>query len=73
MATFIRECLSFLFKPQSQHIHLLPVTDMKPFESDCISVLIPQIEPRETLLFLCGSNVYATYETNQHGYACVFL
>lgn len=67
MAAFIRGCFSFLFKPQSQPICLVPATDMKPFEYDCISVVVPQIKPQETLLlFLCSVNVYTA--TKQHGY-----
>lgn len=69
MVAFIRGCFSFLFKPQSWPIHSVPATDMKPFEYDCISVMIPQIKPQETLLlFLCSLNVYAAYETMRHGY-----
>lgn len=68
MAAFIRGCFSFLFKPQSQPIHLVHATDMKPFEYDCISVLIPQIKPQETLLlFLCSVNVYTASDTKHHG------
>lgn len=69
MAAFIRGCFSFLFKPQSQPIRLVPATDMKPFEHDCRSVMMPQIKPKETLLlFLCSVNVYTASETKQHGY-----
>lgn len=72
MAAFIRGCFSFLFKPWSQPICLVPATDMNPFEYDCISVVVPQIKPQETLLlFLCSVNVYTASETKQHGYMWV--